>query len=393
MRRSAHNAESEQSGIAQIDAAHLTQLSGVFAAPRWLRDIGIASWLLAGLAALVVGLVLLLAATSEIVLPVIVGLVVATVAVPVVSRLERRGVPRGLGAAIVMLGLLAVTAAIVLLVVGGITSQSDSIASSLSAANETIEDWLQDLGLSSSGASSTTESAETGASASVSTLVHGVVDALAGLTSLVFGLSFAVLATFFLLKDGPEIRRWVDRHLFGTPLPVAQMITGEVIRALRGYFAGVSLVAAFNATLVGLAAILLDVPLAGTIAVVTFVCAYVPYVGAVVAGAFAFLMALGAEGTTTALIMLVVVILANGMLQQIFQPIAFGATLDLNPLLVLIVTIGAGCLFGMVGLVLAAPLTSAIIRISARLTRARAAALAESEPGGEAPVEASPAPS
>ena len=62
--------------------------------------------------------------------------------------------------------------------------------------------------------------------------------------------------------------------------------------------------------------------------------------------------------------MLVVVILANGLLQNIVQPIAFGATLDLNPLVVLIVTIGFGSLFGMVGMVLAAPLTSAAIHIS-----------------------------
>ena len=56
--------------------------------------------------------------------------------------------------------------------------------------------------------------------------------------------------------------------------------------------------------------------------------------------------------------MLVIVLLANGLLQNILQPIAFGATLGLNPLVVLIVTVGAGALFGMVGLVLAAPLTS-----------------------------------
>jgi predicted PurR-regulated permease PerM len=74
--------------------------------------------------------------------------------------------------------------------------------------------------------------------------------------------------------------------------------------------------------------------------------------------------------------MLVVVILANGALQQIVQPIAYGATLGLNPLVVLIVTISAGCLFGMVGLVLAAPLTSAGVHISHDLARARAAALA-----------------
>jgi predicted PurR-regulated permease PerM len=116
----------------------------------------------------------------------------------------------------------------------------------------------------------------------------------------------------------------------------------------------------------------LGVPLAGTIAVVTFATAYVPFIGAFVAGAFAVLIALGSEGTSTALIMLLIVVLANGMLQQVVQPIAFGATLDLNPLAVLVVTIAAGSLFGMVGLILAAPLTSAGVHISRGLALARA---------------------
>jgi predicted PurR-regulated permease PerM len=100
------------------------------------------------------------------------------------------------------------------------------------------------------------------------------------------------------------------------------------------------------------------VPLAGTIAVVTAITAYIPYIGAFVSGAFAVLIALGAEGTTKALIMLVIVLLANGLLQNIFQPFAMGSALHLHPLAVLILTIGAGCIFGMIGLVLAAPLTS-----------------------------------
>ena len=85
------------------------------------------------------------------------------------------------------------------------------------------------------------------------------------------------------------------------------------------------------------------------------------------------MLTLSSQGTTAALIMLVVVILANGLLQNIVQPIAFGATLDLNPLVVLIVTIGFGSLFGMLGMVLAAPLTSAALHISAELARARVA--------------------
>ena len=119
--------------------------------------------------------------------------------------------------------------------------------------------------------------------------------------------------------------------------------------------------------------------------------AYVPYVGAFVAGAFAVLIALGAKGTTVALIMLVVVILANGLLQNIVQPFAMGSALDLHPLAVLVLTIGAGCVFGMLGLVLAAPLASAVVHIMRDLARARAAAAVEeggSEPAPEAPPEA-----
>lgn len=155
--------------------------------------------------------------------------------------------------------------------------------------------------------------------------------------------------------------------------------------SLRRYFLGVTLVAAFNGIVVGIAALLLDVPLAGTIAVVTFITAYIPYIGAFVSGAFAVILALGGKGTSTAVIMLVVVILANGLLQNIFQPVAFGATLKLNPLAVLIVTIGAGCLFGMIGMVLAAPLTSAARQISGKLTEARRASALASV-AAEAPV-------
>ena len=180
----------------------------------------------------------------------------------------------------------------------------------------------------------------------VHTFIHGVANGISGIASVAFGVSFTVFSLFFLLKDGPKLHAWTDRHL-GVPAPAAATITGGVITAMRRYFLGVTIVAAFNATVVGIGALILDVPLAGTIAVVTFVTAYIPFVGAVVAGAFAVLLALGTQGTTTALIMLVIVILANGLLQNIVSPIAMGATLRMNPLLILVVTISAGAFFGM----------------------------------------------
>ena len=82
------------------------------------------------------------------------------------------------------------------------------------------------------------------------------------------------------------------------------------------------------------------------------------------------LIALGTVGTDAALILAVVALLANSVLQQMIQPFVMGATLGLNPLVVLVVTIGAGALFGMVGLTLAAPLTSAAVHIATSCGRA-----------------------
>ena len=97
------------------------------------------------------------------------------------------------------------------------------------------------------------------------------------------------------------------------------------------------------------------------------------------------MLALGPQGTGTAAVMLVIVLLANGMLQNILQPVAFGATLGLNPLAVLIVTIAAGSLFGMIGLILGAPLTSAAVHIARDVAAARAERQAEASVGRPSP--------
>jgi putative heme transporter len=131
-------------------------------------------------------------------------------------------------------------------------------------------------------------------------------------------------------------------------------------------------VAAFNAIVVGLGALVLGVPDVGAIALVNFLAAYIPYIGAWSAGAFTVLLTLGSQGSADALVMTVIVLLANGALQQMIQPIAFGATLGIHPLAVLIVTIAGGALFGTIGLVVAAPLTSAAAHISTDLALARA---------------------
>jgi putative heme transporter len=347
-----------------------SELAGLFATPRWLRDMGLTAWLLVGVTLLLVGAVWLLSLTHTIVVPVIVAAVIASVAAPLLGWLGRRGLPRGAAAGLLLLSLVVLGAGFVVLIVGGITSQTGDLSSHLSNAKDTIEGWLKDLGVDPSKAKDAKNDASSSVSSSVSTLLQGVAGGLKELSSLVFFLALTTLSMFFLLKDGPTIRSWGERHL-GVPVSMAHTITERVAQSLRGYFLGVTYVAAFNAVVVGLGAVVLGVPLPGTIAVVTFLAAYVPYLGAWSAGAFAVLIALGGAGTDAAIGMAVVQLLANGLLQQLVQPIAYGAALGIHPLAVLVVTIAGGSLFGAVGLILAAPLTAAITRISADLSRAR----------------------
>ncbi|HMS62767.1 MAG TPA: AI-2E family transporter [Solirubrobacteraceae bacterium] len=335
------------------------ELSGLFAAPAWLRDLGVMSWLLVGAVAVVVGVVWLIDLTATITIPVIIGVVVGAVAGPLVGMLHRRGVPRGLGAALVMLLIVAAGVGVLLMTLGGLATQASSISSALTQALDEIDDWLQGLGIKDGTVKAELQQAVPQIGGA---LIGGVTTGIKELSSVVMLLTFAVFTLFFVLKDGPDMRRWVSRNM-GVPQSVGLIVTGNTIRALRQYFLGVTIVALFNAVMIGGTALLIGVPLAGTIAVVTFIGAYVPFVGAWVAGAFAVGLALAGGGTSDAVVMAVMALLANGILQQIVQPIAFGATLSLNPLVVLIATIGGGCLFGMVGLILSAPLVSAAVQI------------------------------
>jgi putative heme transporter len=362
------------------------ELSGIFAAPTWMRDLGFSAWLLVGVGAALVAAIWLLSLTETIVMPLITAGIVASVTSPLVAWLRRRGIPRGIGAGLVFLAIVAVGIGVGLIVLSGIASQADSLSERLREGADEIESWVHGLGVKAATAADAKADASASISAGFEALTHGLTGGIDKLASLAVFLSFTALSLFFLLKDGPVIGGFVEHHL-GVPAPLAHTILDRVAGSLRGYFLGVTVVSLWSALIVGGGALVLGVPLPGTIAVVTFVGGYVPYLGAWTAGAFAVLIALGGEGPESALALAVVVLLANGVLQQLVQPIAYGAALKLHPLAVLIATIAGGCLFGTIGLVLAAPLLSAAVRISADVQASAEREAQTAQQGGEGPAE------
>lgn len=355
------------------------ELTGLFPVPDWLQRLGMSAWLLVGVALLIGALVWLASLTEVIVMPMIAAGIVATVLGPLVTRLARKGLPRGLGAALVLLVLMVVGFGLTLVILRGIVGEAGSIERELKSAMDSVAAALKSLGLGQDTASDATGHMSSGGSNAVSVLLTGVLSGLRELSSLLFFAAMMALGTFFMLKDGPAIGSWAESHS-GLPRSVARVVSSRVVSSMRGYFTGVTIVAAFSAVVVAIGSLIIGVPHVAAIVTVTFVAGYIPYLGAWSAGIFSVLIALGAGGESAAIGMIVVQLLANGILQQMVQPFAMGATLGIHPLVVLVVTIAGGALFGAIGLIIAAPLVAAGAGIAADLKRVRAEAAPSAGP-------------
>jgi putative heme transporter len=319
--------------------------------PPWFRTLGVGAWLTLGMAG-VVGLGLLLVAlVAEVAIPLAVAAVLAAIMVPLVDRLQRWRVPRWLGATLVLILGLSVLAAVLALIVRAITSQSDEIWARLEGSLRRVDDTTSLQGASDSLVRTAHEL--------VRVLVSGVLGSLfSSASSLVVGVVLAIFMLLFMLKDWAQLTQWTAGHL-GLPAEVGRNILGGAVEAFRGYAAGLTVIGAANAGVVAIGAAVMGVPLVGTIALVSFITSYVPYLGAFVAGAFTVLIAYGSGGLAVALAMLAIVLLANNTIQNLVEPFAFGSRLRLHPLAVLITVTTGTLLFGVMGAILAAPLTSA----------------------------------
>jgi len=345
----ASNAEdaSAPRGVAAAAQRGITELQ----TPSWFRTLGIGAWLTLGIAGVLALSLLLIALVAEVAIPLAIAAVLAAILVPLVGRLERWRVPRWLGATFVLILALSVVVATVAIIVNGITSQSDEIWARLEASLQKVDD--------NASLPASFDHIVGAAHNVVRLLTTGILGSVfSSASSLVVGSVLAIFMLLFLLKDWQQINTWTAGHI-GLPEVVGRTVLDGTVSAFRGYAAGLTLIGAANAVVVAVGAVVLGVPLVGTIALVSFITSYVPYLGAFVAGAFAVLIAYGSGGLGVALAMLAIVLLANNTIQNLVEPFAFGNRLRLHPLAVLLTVTTATMLFGVMGAILAAPLTSA----------------------------------
>jgi predicted PurR-regulated permease PerM len=360
--------------------------------PHWLWTLGLSSWLAAGIVGAIVLVLAFVSASATISVPLIVAVVVGAIAAPLVESMSKRGVPKVVGATIVLVGLILIIALTLWVTVSGVMSQGSHIQAQLQSGLDALKQWLSGFGvevpsLKSLLSKQSTESAQKAASSGVLSSVGSAVSSgLSNAFTLFFGVFIAFALMFYVLSDFPSIASWIGRHM-GLPPELGEGIVRDGVDSLRGYFKGTTLSGLAVAFVIGIAVWALGVPLAIPIALVTFLTCYIPFFGAIISGAFACLIALGASGPTKAVIVLAVVLVAQNLLQTVINAKTMGDSLALSPLVILVVTMLGGVFGGLLGTVLAAPLTALGVRAGGRLSAARELALSQSEPVGEPVAE------
>ena len=347
----------------------------------WVPKLGVWAWSFVGFVVAMIIVVTALGAVSEIVLPMTFAAVLAIVFRPLVGTLVRHGFKPTLAASLVVLGLLALMALVVVATVRGVVEQTDQIGASVDAALEEAAGQTGGLGIDKAALDQARAAAEEAEPTVTGGILTQLVEGFNKLVGVASGLILGALIMFYLLKDGTRLRRSVVAQVNPRLQEEVDAFLGDAIRILRSYGRGRTVMSAIVSVVIGLAALLLGLPLVFTIMVVNFIGGYIPYIGAFLGGGLAVIIALGNGGLGTAVVMLVVVLAANLALENFVEPKVMGRTLDIHPLVVLVVTALGGLLGGIVGLILAVPATviasNGIARLRSRGSLARVAERAE----------------
>ncbi|UFU15609.1 AI-2E family transporter [Curtobacterium sp. C1] len=297
---------------------------------------------------------------ANVVVPLLVGVVVAALLVPFSALLQRHGLPRWIAVVLALLSLLAGLALLVFLVVWRVSEQLPGLERRAVALIGTVQDLLRHppLGLPAVDLDSVSAGARSFVEQHATALQQGVVVAGATLVHLGEGLFIVTFVTIFSLTGGRRMWEWMV-SLFPRAAHHRLAVAGAAGWTTLTHFIRVQVViAATDALGIALGAFLLGVPLAGPIGVVVFVGAFVPVVGAFAAGAVAVLLALLFQGWVTALVMLGVVVLVQQLEGQVLHPFLTGSVVAVHPLAVLLAVIAGTTIGGIAGGFFAVPLAA-----------------------------------
>jgi putative heme transporter len=285
------------------------------------------------------------------------SLLMAALLAPVTQVLRKAKLPPVLAAAGALLVLLAGVAAALTLVSMRFSAQIPQLRQTLTSGVRHVRDYLVNgpLSLSANQVDQVQHALVATVQSTVPAPLSGAAAVLNGLATVVLALAFL----FLLLKNGPSTWRWLVERSAPDSRPRVDAAGRAAWDTVTSYIRGVVLVALIDATGIGVALVVLDVPLALSLALLTFLGAFIPIIGATVVGAMTVLVALATEGPVTALIVLGAVLLIQQLEGNVFYPWIMGNALRLAPLVVLVAVTAGWLLAGVLGAVIAVPLVAA----------------------------------
>jgi predicted PurR-regulated permease PerM len=341
--------------------------------PHSLRIAAAWSWRLIVVG--IVGYVLLrfIGIISIVVIPLAIAMLLSALLAPAVGWLLRARLPRSLATFLVLVGGIAAVVGTLTLVVNQFVEGVPKLTDNASKGILQIQTWARTgpLHLSDTQVNSAIDSAQKWINGNTSSLTSTGVTAAATLAELFAGAVLVLFATFFFLRDGRKIWRFLVR-LFPVNARWQLSDAGEASWATLGsYVRATVLVAFIDAVGIGLALVILRVPFAFPLAALVFLGAFIPIVGASISGAVAVLVALVDSGWVNALIVLLVVIAVQQVEGHILQPLIMGRAVAIHPLVVIVGIASGVVLAGIVGALVAVPLIAVLNTGVRRLARRR----------------------
>jgi putative heme transporter len=333
-------------------------------------------------------LVWLVGSLWSIVLPMLLATLVATVLWPPTRWLRRHKFPPAAAAAAVLVGGLLVLAGLVALIVVSVAGNIDEISQSAVGGVAAIQSWLAGppLNLQQTQLDAALDTATQQLQSSISTISSGV---LAGVSTVANGVINGLLTlviAFFLIKDGPRFLPWLRAVAGDGAGGHLVEVSRRVWKTLGEFIRTQAVVSLVDAVLIGGGLLVLQVPLAIPLAVLTFLGGFVPIVGAIVAGVLGVLVALVSNGFTTALIVLALIILVQQLEGNVLQPMLQSRSLGLHAVVVLLAVTAGTTLYGIAGAFLAVPVAAAGAVVLRYLSERVDARVAGGAPPADAPA-------
>jgi predicted PurR-regulated permease PerM len=292
--------------------------------------------------------------------PLMVALLLTTLTWPPTRFLRNRGWKPAVAASVVTVVALLVAAGVVVLISVPVASQADELVARVIDGIQKLRDWAAGPPLNI-GDDQVTSAFDAGVARLQNSVGTIVTAALSGVGTVINGVVTAVVAVFlmfFFLKDGPRFLPWLAAQLPGRLAVDVPAIASRGWDTLGSFVRSQAFVGFLDAVFIGIGLWILDVPLVIPLAVLTFVSAFVPIVGALFAGFVAVVIALVSNGWTDALIVLAIIVVVQQLEGNVFQPMLQSRGLGLHATVVLLAVTLGGSLAGIVGSLLAVPVAA-----------------------------------